>query len=94
MSWSVSFLGKPENVAAALEKYMANVSDADQSKIEFLEAKPHLIGLVKQTFANDAALQACPLLKLDAQGSGYSRNGEQVSRSCTVKIELLYNGVV
>jgi len=33
-------------------------------------------------------------VKLDASGSGYSRGGEQVSRSCSVRIELLYNGVV
>lgn len=92
MSWSVSLIGKPANVVKALEAESAKFTD--QSKVEYDAALPHLVGLVQQNFVADESGYVEPTIKLDAAGSGYSRDGKQLQRSCRVKIEPLYTKLV
>ena len=49
MSWSISFIGKPENVEKSQEANSEKLSGA--SKEEYDDAKPHLIAIVNQNFA-------------------------------------------
>ena len=82
MSWSISILGKPEKVVEAIEEHSSTLNG--QCKLEFDDAKPHLVGLVRQNFGQHEGL----LIDLVASGSGSAdRDGKQVQRSCTVKIE-------
>lgn len=87
MSWSIAFIGKPENIAKALEDNSAKLNG--QSKAEYDAALPHLLGLVKENFAQNP-----PMLKVSASGSGYSTNGEQLQRNCNVFIESMYGMIV
>ena len=87
MSWSVQFIGKPENVATALEAESAKFSD--QSKVEYDAALPHFVALVKENFGNIGQV-----LKFSASGHGYSVNGEQKNRQCLVNIEAIYGTLV
>ncbi len=67
MSWSVTFIGKPENVSKALNAQSEQLSG--YSKEEFDAALPHLDGLVMQNFRVDD--QYGPLMvKITASGSG------------------------
>lgn len=96
MSWSVSATGKPENVAKYLEEQSAKQSG--QSKIEYDDALPNLVGLVLQNFRNDATPQG--MIRIEASGSGSARTDPetkadiQVSRGCRVKIESFYINLV
>ncbi|HUX61292.1 MAG TPA: hypothetical protein VMV32_08260 [Ignavibacteriaceae bacterium] len=91
MSWSIGFIGKPENIHAAIEKESEKLSG--QSKIEFDDAAPHLIALVEQNFDNRE--NPCPItLKIHASGSGFADTGGQHNRSCTVLIESFYEDLV
>jgi len=87
MSWSVQFIGKPENVVTALEKESAKLTD--QSKVEFDSALPSLIGIVKENFGENV-----PLVKLVASGHGYAKDDVQVQRQLTVSVELIYGVLV
>jgi hypothetical protein len=95
MSWSFSCFGKPENVAAAIDKYGETLNG--QSKIEFEDAKPHLIALVNQNFAKEAPYSV-PTIKFSASGSGSAKSApgitEQVQRCCTVSVETLWAQLV
>lgn len=91
MSWSVTFIGTPDKVSAALDEHSQKIGD--QSKIEFDEALPHLKGLVEQNF-NKQFDSTTPVIKLSASGSGYSVNGEQKQRQCSVTIEQLWGVLV
>lgn len=86
MSWSVGFIGKSENVAKALQEYSAKVTG--QSKIEYDDALPHLVALVKQNFGTEQ------LIKISAAGSGYAVNNEQKNRSLSCSIEYMYATLV
>jgi hypothetical protein len=90
MSWSVQFIGKPENVATALEAESAKFSD--QSKVEYDAALPHFVALVKENFGNTGTIGT--ILKFTASGHGYSVNGEQKNRQCLVNIEAIYGTLV
>lgn len=87
MSWSVSFIGKSENVIKALEAESEKLSG--QSKIEYDGALPHLVGLVKENFG-----MVNQLFKVNASGHGYASNGEQINRQCTVNVEVFYSVLV
>jgi hypothetical protein len=66
MSWSVTFIGKPENVSKALKEHSEKIDG--YSKIEFDAALPHLDGLVSQNFhANELHT---PVIKITASGHG------------------------
>ena len=71
MSWSVSFTGRPEKVAEAIEAESAKLSG--QSKVEYDAAKPHLAALVRQNFAREGSGYNEPLIEVSAHGSGASR---------------------
>ena len=73
MSWSVNYVGKPEKVAAALQEQSSKLTG--QSKIEFDDALPHLVGLVNQTFLTEkgaARGYQSNLVQIEANGSGTS----------------------
>lgn len=91
MSWSVSMIGKPSNIAAALESVGDKLEG--QSKVEFQEALPALVVLVQQNFAKGEGYVE-PVLRLEASGSGYAKGSEQVQRSLTVKLEPSYIALV
>lgn len=66
MSWSVTFIGKPENVSNALKANSELLSG--YSKEEFDAALPHLDALVSQNFNADEKYP--PVIKLVASGHG------------------------
>lgn len=92
MSWSFQCIGKPEALVKALEENSEKL--ADQSKIEYDEALPHLTALVKQNFAKEGSGYAEQIIDFEASGSGSSRGGEQVQRSCAVSIKPVWKKVV
>lgn len=93
MSWSISFIGKPEKVAEAIEENGGKLDG--QSRIEFDSAKPHLIALVKdQNFAIDGYGYIRPMIRIEASGSGSARGDKQVQRSLLLKIEPIYTVLV
>jgi hypothetical protein len=93
MSWSIALIGKPENVVAALEEASKKM-DEGQSKAEFDDALPHLVGIVKQNFAKEGSTYTGKTVKLEASGSGYSKDDEQIERSLKVSIEGSYITIV
>lgn len=87
MSWSIIFIGQPDNVANALQEIS---KDWDvQSKLEYESALPHLIAIVKENFGGGN-----PIVKINASGSGYAYEGKQTQRRCTVSIEILHGTLV
>lgn len=94
MSWGVSFVGKPEAVAKALDEYSGKLSG--QCRIEYDDAKPHLIALVRQKFTTDAGRAKGygepGMIALDASGSGSAVNGEQLNRDVQVSIKPFFYG--
>ncbi len=87
MSWSVSTKGKVSDVVKHLEDYSTILNG--QSKIEYDDAMPHLIGLVKQNFDNVEANDE-PAIEINANGSGYASNEEQINRSFGCSIVRVY----
>jgi hypothetical protein len=55
MSWSVSFIGSPTKVIAALDKQAESLTG--QSLSEYQEALPHLKGLVAQAVGENVAVR-------------------------------------
>lgn len=70
MSWSVTFIGKPENISKALKANSEQLSG--YSKEEFDAALPHLEALVSQNF--NAKEEYTPVMKLVASGHGQKDN--------------------
>jgi hypothetical protein len=95
MSWSVNYVGYPENIVAALEK---SEGRDPQSQQEFEEAKPHLIGLLKQNFADEQNGGVKPVIKLTAHGHAYRKSVDgqdlKVTSNCSVSIEPFYTALV
>jgi hypothetical protein len=87
MSWSITFIGKPENVAKALEEESVKLNGL--SKDEYDAAVPHFIAIVKQNYGGDKP----PMIKISASGSGYTSNGKE-QRQCTVSVEAWYGIIV
>ena len=85
MSWSISFMGAPRNVAIALKNESEKLSG--ESKVEYDAALPHMVGLVEQNFEN------VPMVKINASGHGYV-NGENEERQCSVAIDPVYTQLV
>lgn len=79
MSWSISAVGKPEELVEALD--MKSIQLAGQSKIEYDNALPHLKALVQQNFGTGGNIQ------LSAHGSGLEFDRQQLNRSCSVSIK-------
>jgi hypothetical protein len=93
MSWSILLIGKSENVVKALEAQSAKLGDP-QSRKEFDEAKPHLIGLVSQNFAKEGSSSNPPIVKLTANGHGISRDGIIIQSSLNASVESIYGELV
>lgn len=91
MSWSVSVIGKPDRVCAALAAKAAQMSG--QSREEFEAALPHILGIVGENFAAEAPYEP-PTIKVDASGSGSASAGRQIQRNCRVTVEPLYTELV
>ena len=83
MSWSVNVIGKSEEVIKELDAYSVRLQGpgAEQSKLEYDEALPHLKALVLQNFGFDRTIE------LSAHGSGWAEGGEQKNRSlyCVIR---------
>lgn len=89
MSWSISFIGKPEKVSKALDEYSEKMTG--YSKTEFDAALPHLKGLVEQNFNKKDDAQ---LVKITASGHGHAENGEDVYRTLAANVEVIYGLLV
>ena len=82
MSWSVNYIGSPENVSAALDKHSSEITG--QSKAEYDAALPHIKALVEQnTNANHPIA-----IKVDANGHGDTTGNN------TVNVSIGYGGVL
>jgi hypothetical protein len=90
MSWSITIIGHPANVATALTAQSEKLDG--QSKVEFDSALPHMVALVNENFNSEGLQQ--PVIKLAASGHGYAANGEQKQRSFTATIEPFYATLV
>lgn len=88
MSWSINFIGNTANVAASLAAQAEALEG--QSKDEYVDALPHLVGIVQQNFAEGIETQ----VKITASGHGYAANGVQKNRQLVVSIEPFYGKVV
>lgn len=87
MSWSVSCVGKPQNIINHLKEYGNSLTG--MSKEEFDAALPHLVGMIEQNKYMVDGVDQTPLLNIVASGSGYVA-GTTESRNCVVKIETNY----
>lgn len=85
ISWSISFIGKPEKVAEALNAESERMNG--ESKKEYDFALPHLIGLVNENFGTPYPV------KLTASGHGTVYT-DRSDRQLTVSIELIYGLLV
>ena len=92
MSWSISFIGKPENVALAIEGEATKMEG--QSRLEYEDAVPHLAALVRQNFAKEGTNYTTPCVRITANGHGDSREGDQLARQLAVTIEANYTKLV
>lgn len=87
MSWSISFIGKPEKVVEALEAYSEKLTGP--SKEEYDKALPNMASLVKQNFGNEGEL-----VSVTANGNGYFENGVAKNGRCNVKVDSVYGILV
>lgn len=81
MSWSVSLLGSPEGVGKELDAIGEGMA-AGQSKDEYMEALPHLKGLV--------ALAVGTSISLSANGHATITNGVKTYGSVQVTLTTQY----
>ena|SRR5258705_9473460 len=94
MSWSITLIGKPEDISNALDE--KNTKLDAQSKLEFDDALPHMKALLLQNFDKRPGVgyTSPQIMKLTASGSGYTVDGEQRQRSFSANIETLYGQFV
>lgn len=85
MSWSVQFIGKPENVVAALDKYGESLTG--HSKEEFDDAKPALQALVRGNVGQTVSLNA------SGHGS-FASDGMKTSGTVTCTLASIYAGIL
>ena len=89
MSWNICIIGAPEAVATEIYAHVHKLEG--QSKREYEDAVPHLAALVQQNFASIMESgYVAPIVKIQASGSGYARDGDQIQRSISVSIENFY----
>ena len=81
MSWSVQLVGTPEGVKKELDTIGDGMSDG-QSKDEFMEAKPHLQGLLSQAVGQK--------VRLNANGHATITEGVRTYGSISVSLECFY----
>ena len=96
MSWSITSIGNPVNVAKELDEESARLTG--QCKVEFDAALPHLKAIVLENFQTRPAPYCQPVVKLEASGHGSASGAGadliQVERNCMVKIESHYAKLV
>lgn len=93
MSWSISALGKPEDICGEMLRYLGTLNG--QSANEFHDAMPYLQGLLRQNFVTEAGGGLSPLIRLDANGSGSAdASGNQLRRQCNVTIKPEFTKLV
>jgi hypothetical protein len=68
MSWSINFIGTPEEVVKKLEDHSESLTGHNSIKDEYDGAMPHLIGLVTQNYGNENQK-----LAMNAYGSEVNR---------------------
>jgi hypothetical protein len=85
MSFSVSYVGKPD----AIKRKLAEDSDrlTDQSKVEFDAVKPALETILDQQVGNG-------LIHLSASGHATFTNGVKTYGNCNVDVKPLYGVLV
>lgn len=82
MSWSVNFIGKPDNIVKALENESERLTG--ESKKEFDIICPMLACLVRQNFNNTSS---APVLQLIASGHTASDNGNPMYGNLSVTLD-------
>lgn len=82
MSWSINFIGKPENIVTAIQEESKRLEGSGASKTEYDAAMPNIIALVKQNFSDN---EGYPILEISAYGHVSGSN----YGSCTVSIKPL-----
>jgi len=87
MSWSVSFLGTPANVAEALTAQSATMTG--QSKEEYDVAYPAIATLVLANVGPES-------MKVDVQASGHATfvDGKVSYSNCNVTVKPVYVNIV
>lgn len=87
MSWTVSFLGTPANVAEALTAQSATLTG--QSKEEYDVAYPAIVTLVQQNVGPES-------MKVEVVGNGHAVfiNGEISYSNCNVTVKPVYVNIV
>lgn len=80
MSWSIVLIGTPDGIAKELDAHAQTLDD--QSKQEFLEARPHLQGVVR--------LAVGQMVKLNASGHATITNGEKKFGQISVSLDTFY----
>lgn len=80
MSFSVSFIGKPEAIKRKLEETSASLTE--QSKQEFDAIKPALDTLLDQQVGNG-------VIQLNANGHASFSNGKKTYGNCSVEMKVL-----
>lgn len=88
MSWSANYVGTPEKIIEALTKDAARQSG--KSKEEFDAALPHMVGLLKQNHNSNGVV----IVKIDANGHGYSSEQGNTYGTCNVEIKQVGNNVL
>lgn len=86
MSWSLTMIGKPSNIAKALDAHGAKLTDPN-TKEEFNEVLPSLKGVVTQNSDEK-------MVKLDASGHGWKEDGQWKSKNFSCTIQPLYGELV
>lgn len=85
MSWSISFIGKPEKVVEALQKQSETLTG--ESKKEYDSALSHLIGLVNENFGTPYPV------KIAASGHGTVYT-DKSNRQLSVSLDVVYGLLV
>lgn len=87
MSYSISLIGSPDKIAEALNN--KSVEFQGQTKIEFDEILPHLVGLLNQNASSFKML-----MKLEASGHAYTDNDGKLYKSCQVSINFIHGEII
>lgn len=73
MSWSINFIGSPENVSKKLTENSERLTG--QSKVEYDAALPHIKALVEQNVNKDYPIA----IRVDANGHGDTAGNNAVN---------------
>lgn len=82
MSWSIDFIGSPENVSKVLEEHSTKISG--QSKVEYDAVLPHIKALVEQNVNNNYPFA----IKVNGNGHGDTTGNNSVN------ISIGYGGIL